>query len=159
MHEAKINFRVIVKARRDAAEVLEPCIQPLDLPAATVASQNSTVLRWRSHAIRLVRRDHLKGFCGKLPVERAGVIGDRAYEPSRSLKSETRLQSVSDKGDFRRRSTCPVEGDRKTMKVCHRHEFRAFAPLSRTNSVPPFFRHDERAVDKAFREVEVAAST
>jgi hypothetical protein len=166
MHEAKIIFRVVVEARCDAAEVLEPCVQALDLPAAAVAAQNSTVLRWRSHAIRLVRRDHLDALCGKFPVKRVGVIGAVADQPSWSLTGETRRKSVSDKGDFVRRSTRRVGGERKTIKVCHHHEFRAFAPLSRTNSPPPFFatmnvpsmKHSERLSSPRVRRSSASAS-
>ena len=73
MHEAKIIFCVVLEARRNAPEILEPCVQPLDLPAATVTAQHSPVLRRRLDPIRLVRRDHLDALCGKLPVERVRV--------------------------------------------------------------------------------------
>ena len=64
MHEAQVVFCVVVEARRDAEEVLEPRVRPLELPAAAVAEQTSPVLRWRSHAIRLVRRDHIAALGG-----------------------------------------------------------------------------------------------
>ncbi len=72
MDEAKIIFRVVVEAPYDVAEVLEPCIQTLDLPAAAIAAQSSTILCWQSRAIRLMRRAHLDVFGSKFPVERFG---------------------------------------------------------------------------------------
>jgi hypothetical protein len=167
MHEAEIIFRVVVEARRDAAEVLEPRVQPLDLPAAAVAPELSAVLRRRLRAVRPVRLDHLDALCRQLPVERVGVVGAVAYQPSWSLASETRLKCVSDKGDFMRASRRRVGGDRKTMKVCHHHEFRAFAPLSRTDPPPPFFatinvpsiKHSERSRSPRVRRSSARASS
>src|SRR3954462_2757159 len=139
MHEAVIILNVVVEARSYPAEVLEPCVQALDLPAAAIAAQRPAILRRGLHPVRLVRRDQLDTFGREFPVERVGVVGAVAYQPSRLLTSETRRKSVSDKGDFMRASRRRVGGERKTMRVCHHHEFRAFTPLSRTNSEPPFF--------------------
>jgi hypothetical protein len=66
-----------------------------------------------------------------------------------------------------RRSRACVGGDRKTMKVCHHHEFRAFAPLSRTNSVPPFFattnvpsmKHSDKSKSPRVRRSSARASS
>ncbi len=99
MYEAKIVLSVVVEARRDAAEVLEPRVQPLDLPAAAVAAQCPAVLRRWLHSVRLVRRDHLDAFRFKFSVERVGVVGAVADQSSGLLSDETRLKSVSDKGD------------------------------------------------------------
>ncbi len=167
MHEAQVILRVVVEARRDAAEVLQPRVKTFDFPAAAVSAQRPAVLRRGLHAIRLVRCDHLDALCRELTVKRVGVIRAVAYEPSWLRTSETRRKSVSDKGDFMRRSTRRVDGERKTMKVCHHHEFRAFAPLSRTNSVPPFFatmnvpsiKHSVRSSSPRVRRSSAKASS
>ncbi len=49
-----------------------------------------------------------------------------------------RLNSLPDKSDFMRRSTCCVNGERKTKAICHCHEFRTFAPLGCSDSEAPF---------------------
>ncbi len=41
-----------------AAKVLEPCEQPLDLPPLSVSSQWATILGWRATATGAVRRNH-----------------------------------------------------------------------------------------------------
>jgi hypothetical protein len=66
-----------------------------------------------------------------------------------------------------RASTRRVGGERKTIKVCHHHEFRAFAPLSRTNVPPPFFatmnvpsmKHSERSRSPRVRKSSAKASS
>src|SRR6266567_2578770 len=139
MYEAQIIFSVIVEARGNAAKVLQPCNQALDLPSAFITTQCSAILRGRFLSIRLMWRNHLDTFLAQLQVQRVRVIGFVANQLSGLFTSETRRKSVLDKGDFMRASTRCVGGDRKTSIVCHHHEFRAFAPLSFTNSVPPFF--------------------
>src|SRR5688572_9912536 len=105
MHEAEVVLDVVVEARRDAPEVLEPGVQALDLPPPPVAAQRPPVLRRRLSSVRPVRRDQLDTFRGQLPVERVGVISAVSDQSSGLLTGETRLKSVSDKGDFVRRST------------------------------------------------------
>jgi hypothetical protein len=66
-----------------------------------------------------------------------------------------------------RRSRARVGGERKTIRVCHHHEFRAFAPLSRTNSEPPFFatmnvpsmKHSVRSSSPRVRRSSAKASS
>jgi hypothetical protein len=93
VHEAEVVLGVVVEARGDAAEVLEPRVEPLDLPTPPVAPELSAVLRRRLAAVRPVRRDQLDALLFKLGVERVGVVGAVAYEPSWSLASETRLSA------------------------------------------------------------------
>src|SRR2546423_14693836 len=138
MHEPEEVLDVIVEARRHAAEVLKPCVQPLDLPAALVAPQLPAVLRPRLLPVRAVRRDQLDAARGQLGVERVGVVSLVADQSVRLSGDETLNESFSDKGDFIRASRRRVDGEWKTSIVCHHHEFRAFAPLSLTDGAPPF---------------------
>ena len=117
-------------------------------------------------AVLEARRGHLDAFRREFSVERVGVIIPVADQPSWWLTGETRLKSVSDKGDFMRASRRRVGGERETMKVRHHHEFRAFAPLSRTNSVSPFFakmnvpsiKHSERSKSPRGRRGSIHSS-
>jgi len=109
-----------VEAHRDAAEVLEPREQPLDLPAAAVAPQLPPVLRPRLLPVRLVRRDQLDALPSKLRVERVGVISLVADQSFGSLSGKNLGESAFDKGDFMRASRRRVDGERKTRAVCHR---------------------------------------
>ncbi len=88
MHEAEIVLVIEVRAHRNAAEVLKPSEQALDLPAAAVATQLAPVLRCRLLPVRLVRRDQLDALPSQLRVERVGVV---------SLITNQTLRSLSDK--------------------------------------------------------------
>ena len=50
-------FRVIFPAHHDAAKIMKPSEQAFYFPAATVAAQNTPILRRHCHAHELVRRD------------------------------------------------------------------------------------------------------
>src|SRR5687768_16445190 len=119
---------MIIKPNQYATEILQPGKQALDFPTSFVAAKLSTVLRFGSLAIRFMRRDQLGFKLGKAFIERIRVISFVADQLSRSFVGKTRKQSLLDKSDFMRRSTFRVDGDRKTSRVCHCHEFRAFAP-------------------------------
>ena len=138
MHEPEVVLVMEVEARRNPAELLEPREQPLDLPAAPVAAQRPAVLRRRFLPVRPVRRDQLDALGSEFHVERVGVVSLVAYEPLGPPGGKALKESLSDKGDFMRRSRLRVDREWKTSSVCHCHELRAFTALGLTNS-PPLF--------------------
>ena len=129
---------MIIESNQNPPEVLQPRKQAFDFPASFVTSQLSAILRFRALAIGFMRRDKFGFKLGEPFIERVRIISLVANQFLRSLVGKTRKQSLFDKSDFMRRSTFRVDGDRKTSRVCHRHEFRAFAPLGLTNSEAPF---------------------
>ena len=138
MNKAEIVLVEVIKSHRDAAEVLQPSEQPLDLPSSLVAPEHSPILRRRFYSIRLVRRYHLDALSLKFLIQRIRVIRSIAYESRGLLVGKNFSESFCDKSDFMRRSRRRVYGERKTIAVCHRHELRAFAPLGLSHSEPPF---------------------
>jgi hypothetical protein len=127
-----------VEVHRDAAEVLKPCEQPLNLPPPLVAPKRSAVLRPSLLPVRLVRRDHLNAALFEFRVERVGVVSLIADQPPRPFSGKNFGESCLDKGDFMRASRRRVDGERKTSAVCHRHELRTFAPLGLSHAESPF---------------------
>ena len=138
MNKAEIVLIKIIKPRGDAAEVLQPCEQPLDLPPPLISPEHAPVLRRRFDSVRFVRRNHLDALLPKLLIQRVAVVRPIAYESFRLLIGKNFSESFSDKSDLMRRSRRRVYGDRKTMAVCHRHELRTFAPLGLSHSEAPF---------------------
>ena len=129
---------MIIESNKNSTEILQPCQKSLDLPTPFVAAQFSAVLRLLAFAIRLMRRDHLGFKRGKTFIQRIGIVSFVADQPFGTLVGKTRTQSLLDKSDFMRRSRFRVDGERKTSRVCHCHELRAFAPLGFSHSEAPF---------------------
>lgn len=138
MNKAKIILSQVLEPRGYPPEVLQPRDQPLDSPATLIAPQLPPILRRCFPTVSSMRSDQFNALALQLVIKRVRVISLIAYQASGALSRETRLKSLSDKGDFVRRSTRRVGGDRKRSQVCHHQEFRAFAPLSFTNSEAPF---------------------
>ena len=138
MDEAQIVGGMILKAGQDAAVILEPSKQALDFPAAAIPAQGPPILGRRPFAAAFMRGDQLNAQGSKATVQRLTVIGAVPNQAVGLSGSEPLGESCVDQGDFMWRSRCRVDGDRKTMAVCHRHEFRPLAPLGRSH-VPSFF--------------------
>lgn len=130
---------MIIETNQNPTEILQPREQAFDLPASFVTPQLSAVLRFRSFAICLVRRDHFSFKLRQLFVQRIGVVSLIADQSARSLVGKARKESLFDKSDFMRRSRFRVDGERKTKAICHCHELRTFAPLGLSHSEAPFF--------------------
>src|SRR6266508_4947698 len=121
-----------------ATEVLQPGEQSLHFVTPALSPQRAAVLCRRLFSIVSVGRDHLYSGRRQFFVQWIAVIRFVADQPLRKLVDEAFEESVCDKGDFMRRSSRCVYGERKTSAVCHRHELRTFTPLGLSHSEPPF---------------------
>jgi hypothetical protein len=156
-----------VEAHRYPPEVMEPREQPLDLPAALVAAELPPVLRPRLLPVLAVRRDQLDALLCQFLVERVGVVSLVAYEAGGPLSGKNFGESTLDKGDLMRASRRRVDGERKTMAVCHRHELRTFAPLGLSHPESPFLatmnvasmKHSDKSSSPRVRRSSARASS
>ena len=125
---------------QQAPEVLQPCENPLDFPAAFVAPEFSPILAMRSCAITTVRCDQLDSVVLGKPIHhRVAVIPLIADQSFGLVGHEAVLERSLDKLLLMRRSAPNPEGDRKTMAVCVCHELAPFADERSTNAIAPFF--------------------
>jgi len=130
---------VILPTDDQTAEVMEPGEEAFDFPAAAVAPQGTAVLGFPP-AVVAMRRDHPNPvFAPQGAVEPVAVIGRIADHPLWLGSREAPLDRVFDEFRFMRRSAGDAAGDRKTMAVCDRHDFAAFAAASGADSRAPFF--------------------
>jgi hypothetical protein len=127
-------------SRDEAAEVMEPGKEPFDLPAAAVAPQFPVVLGALPAAIVLVGCDQPDTvLLPKALVQRIAVVGTVADHAFWLGSCEPLRDGGFHKSCFMRRSAGDATGDRKTMAVCDRHDFAAFAAASWADSRAPFF--------------------
>ena len=138
-HAEKIGFLMFPTAD-ESSEVVKPSEESLDFPAATVTAQLATILSVLPAAIVLVRRDEPDAVClQQALVQRIAVVGAVADHALGFGSREALFDSGFDEFRFMRRSAGHAAGDRKTMAVCDRHDFAAFAAASWADSSAPFF--------------------
>ena len=139
MDEAEVIERMALVADDQAAEVAQPGEESLHLPAAFVPAQRPAILRLGAFPAAPVRRDHLDPQLQERLVERVGIVGAVADEPSGQVGYEAGVEGSGDEGDLVRRSRGGTCGERKASAVCHCHELRTLAPLGRSHAAAPFF--------------------
>ena len=138
-HAEEVSF-LMFPAADESPEVVEPSKEALDFPAAAVTTQFATVLGVLPAAIVLVGRDKPDTvFLQQALVQRVAVVGAIADHSFRLGSCETLCDGRFHEARFMRRSAGHATGDRKTMAVCDRHDFAAFAAASRADSRAPFF--------------------
>lgn len=130
---------MIIKSNQYTTEILQPGKQAFNFPAPFVAAQFSPVLRFDSLSILFVRRNQLGFKACQIFVQWIGIVSLVTDQSLRSFVGKARKESLLDKSDFMRRSRVRVDGDRKTSRVCHCHEFRALPALGLSHSEAPFF--------------------
>ena len=104
-------------SNNQTTEVLQPGEQSLHFVTSAVSPQRAPVLCCGLFPIASMGRDHLNPGCRQLFVQRVAVIRLVSDQPFRELVDEAFEESVSDKGDFMRRSRRCVYGERMTGAV------------------------------------------
>ena len=139
MNHAEEVRGVALPSRDETPVVMKPGEESFNLPAASSPPQRATILGLGA-TIGTVRGDQFDAIGGgQMGIEAIAVVGAIADQSRRELVEEGRLERGVDKGDFMRRSTGQVDGERKTMAVANRHDFAAFTAASRANGGAPFF--------------------
>lgn len=132
-------------ANQQPAELTEPCVGPLDDPAAFVATQLASVLIAPAPAALAVRHDQLDAPSLQPFAQWVGVVGAVGNYPFRFLPRTvfaTRDADFSERGfrktSFSRRGTFQPNSQRKTLTVDQYHPLRALATLGFTDRSAPF---------------------
>jgi hypothetical protein len=138
-HAEEVGF-LMFPAADQSAKVVQPREEALDFPAAAVTTQFAAVLGAVPAAIVLVGCDEPDVvFLQQALVQRIAIIGAVADHSFWLSSREPLRDGRFDQSRFMRRSAGHAAGDRKTMAVCDRHDFAAFAAASWADSSAPFF--------------------
>ena len=166
MDKPKKILWMIFVTNNQAAEILQPRKKSFDLPTTTIPTKSSSILSSRSFPLLSMRGDHFNPCCCQFFVQGITVVGFIADQPLWELVDKALNDGICDKGDFMRRSSRCVNGDRKTSAVCHCHDLRTFAPLGLSNLSPPFLattnmpsmKHSLRSSSPRFRRSSARTS-
>jgi hypothetical protein len=115
MNKAKVIFSQIVLSYQDALEVLQPHPQAFNLPAPAIPAQFVPILSSWFLAVTFMWCNHLNDLLLQRLIQAVAVISFGTNQTLRFICDHHLLQSWLDKGDFMRRSTFKVDGERKTM--------------------------------------------
>jgi hypothetical protein len=147
MKERLVNGSGAIPTHDQSAEVAEPGDGTLDDPAAAVAAQGATILRWWPDSIPLVRDNQFDAPTLQPLPQRIAVIslvgnhslGLLARSPrSGSVRDPNRGEGFFRQLDFRRGRRVQVLSQRNTRAVDHHHPLRPLAPLGFADLVAPF---------------------
>ncbi len=124
---------------QQAAEIFQPCEEPLDFPSPLVTPKFSPVLAVRSCAVTTMWCDQFDAVLpGQQIVQGVAVISPIGNQSFRLLGHKAVLDRSLDEFLLMRCSARNPEGDRKTMAVCDCHELGPFADERSTNAIAPF---------------------
>lgn len=112
----------------DSLEGVQPGDGPLDLPAASVATELSAVLRWRTDASLAVRADQFDIALSEPLTQWVAVGGAVVNQPTRNMQREGRVQERLDQVDFSVVGRVDVNRQRQPL-----------AAAGRPNAIAPFF--------------------
>jgi hypothetical protein len=137
--KAEVVCAMVFVAHQHAPKVLQPGEQPFHFPPAFVASQRASIPGLGRFPLGPMRRNQFHPLFGQVRIERVAIV---SFVPDHMFMlsiDNTRGESRFTKGDFVRRSTRNMDGDRKASAVYHGHDLCTFAPLGRSHPAPPFF--------------------
>jgi hypothetical protein len=137
MHEAKEVLDVVFPSGHEAAEVVQPCEQPLHFPASAVTTQVAAILAFAP--IAPLGRDQLDPVLfGEFGIEWVRVGGFVADDPGWELVEEAAGQNIFHKLALGRRRAVDRYGDRKTVTSGDSDDLRAFTTTVGAEREAPF---------------------
>jgi hypothetical protein len=134
-HPEKVLGEALI-AHDDPPKVLQPGKESFDLPSPSVAPQRATVLRPLC-AGPLVRRNQFHAIARQFGIQSVRLVGVAADETRWELADKSLRECGVNQGDFMRRGTLDVDGDRAP---CRSEIAMIFDPLPRfvlPTHVPP----------------------
>lgn len=147
---------MILPSSDEAAEAVQPCEQPLHLPAAAIAAQWAVVLSFPP-PVRPVWSNEDDPLFFEPLIQLVRIVGAIANHPLRPGCGKTLLESDFDKFGFMWRSACNPGGDRKTMAVCNCHDLGPLPRRVGSTAVPPF-SPGKGGVNKGFTQIDLPTS-
>lgn len=128
-----------------SAEVADPRDGAFDLPAASVASQLSAILRLRSHSAPAMWADQVPALGQKVRSQLVAIVGSVSNQRSRCFGDRDFIDDGFDQRDLSRRSTFGPACEWNSLTISHHHPLCTLSPLGFADSVAPFFAGEKLA--------------
>jgi len=158
MNQTEEVFNLLLISNSDASVVLQPGIQPFNLPTSFVSFQLSSVLCLGLYLVSPVWGNQFNTFFPKFTVQRVTIVGTISDQVLWLGCDKSRCESRLHQGDFMRRSTFQVNSDRKTRAVCH-----CPPPFLADTNVPSMKHSDRSNLARSFKssasEVSIFSNT
>jgi hypothetical protein len=138
LNQTEEVFNLTLITNQNTSVALQPSVQPFDLPTPLVSPQLTPILCLGLYSVSSVRGNQFNAFNPNFGIQWITVVSTISNQSLWLGCDKSRCDSRFHKGDFMRRSTFQVNGDRKTRAVCHCHDLRTFAPLGLSHCPPPF---------------------
>lgn len=138
MNEALEQRGLDLMADDQAAEVLQPCAQPFDLPATFIAAEFAAILgRWLL-SILAMRADQFGALLGE-PHSQRIAVGGSVINQSRQLAFENALlQEALDQGDLAGAGRVHRSSQRQAVTGGQGHDLGALSALGVSYAFAPF---------------------
>ena len=118
---------MVLPANYEPTKMMEPSEKSFHSATATIAAHRATILRWQP-ALSAMRCDQLDALSlGQLSIQAVTVIGFVADQSCREGVEEAVPEDRFDELAFMRRSAFDTNGERKTVIIFKRDDFRSFA--------------------------------
>ena len=142
-------------ANAETTEVLEPRDRSLDLPSSLVASKWTAVLCLVFFlTIAPVWSDHFDPLFGEFLGESIVIVGLVTDESFGNFIGQHEFKELLNERALMRVRRCSIDGNRKTARVDHNHDFHAFPGLCASDSVAATSGFSERSIDEALVDLE-----
>lgn len=140
MNEAEVVLDEAVPADRQAAKAEEPGKEAFDVPASSIATKHSAVLRARSRSVPPVRGNQRDAtLLSEAAISGVAVVRLVANDQIDGLGQELLVERRFDKVDLGPGGAVDVDGERKAVAIDDRHDLNALAALRVADGEPPFF--------------------
>jgi hypothetical protein len=137
LEEAQEVLCFALPASHQSSELFEPREESLNLPSTTVAPHSAGVAS--STAASADRSNELdSAFLAKALRQRAAVEALVPDEVRGEVFDERFVERLLYEGDVMSRTIPDANGDRKTIAVCNRHDFRRAAGTATPDTRSPF---------------------
>jgi hypothetical protein len=153
-HPEKVLGEALI-ANDDPPKVLQPGKGSFDLSSPSVAPQRATVLSPMCPGLP-VRCNQFDAVARQFRIQSVRLVGVVADETHWELADKSLRERGVNQGDFMRRGTLDVDGDRASLPIGDRHDLRPLAAFRLAHACASPLGGREAAINERFLQIQIA---